>query len=396
MQILYIWDADYPWDVRVEKICKTLRDNGHEVHISARNLKKLPEHENVEGLYVHRLKTLKSELLNYMLSFPVFFNPVWKRFINNIIHEFRIQLIVVRDLPLAITGIWAGTQNGIPVIFDMAEDYVALIRDIWVDSKFKGLNLVVRNPYLARCIEKYAVKRFDHILIVVDEAVKIVQRAGGNLKKVTVVSNTPLLSILKNHHIPMDDKLKLIQGRFSAMYTGGIQLGRGIQIVLDAIPEIIEEIPDFLFVIVGDGYATDQLKKAVKEKDLQAYVLWIGWINHENILDYIRLSKVGLIPHLTSDHVNTTIPNKMFDYMGCGIPVIASDSVPMKRIMEEEKCGLTFKNGDAKDLAKTILELYRSDYNYGKNGMEAVEKKYNWGIDEKRLIEAIRKSLTTS
>ena len=42
MNILYIWDADYPWDVRVEKICEALNNNGHEVHIASRNLKKLP------------------------------------------------------------------------------------------------------------------------------------------------------------------------------------------------------------------------------------------------------------------------------------------------------------------------------------------------------------------
>jgi glycosyltransferase involved in cell wall biosynthesis len=69
--------------------------------------------------------------------------------------------------------------------------------------------------------------------------------------------------------------------------------------------------------------------------------------------------------------------------------VIASDAVPMKRILEGEKCGLVFRSGNATALAKTILEIYESDIDYGKNGKEAVTNKYNWENDEKRLVEAI-------
>jgi hypothetical protein len=56
MKILYIWDADYPWDVKVEMICTSLMKNDNEVYIAARNLKKLPEYENMDGLHVYRLK----------------------------------------------------------------------------------------------------------------------------------------------------------------------------------------------------------------------------------------------------------------------------------------------------------------------------------------------------
>ena len=127
MNILYIWDADYPWDIRVEKICNSLKNNGHEVHIAARNLKRLAEYEDLKGLHIHRLKTWKNEKLNYAFSFPAFFSPIWKRFLDSIIRKSRIDLVIVRDLPMAIAGIWSGRRNKIPVILDMAEDYVSII-----------------------------------------------------------------------------------------------------------------------------------------------------------------------------------------------------------------------------------------------------------------------------
>jgi glycosyltransferase involved in cell wall biosynthesis len=389
-KVLYIWDADYPWDVRVEKICKTLARHGYEVHIVARNLKRLPEYERQGDLRIHRLKPIGHDKVNYGTSFPLFFSPFWKRFLDRIIREQRIDLIIVRDLPMAIAGIWAGKRHGIPVIFDMAEDYVAMLWDIWRAKKFKGFNLILRNPYLARHVERYVFQKADHILVVVEEARDVVLSRGGAPSKISIVGNTSPLELFSNHEITMNEELQEIRNHFSAIYTGGVQMGRGIQVVLEAMPEIIKVIPGFLFVIVGDGYATAQLKGEVIRRELGEYVLWVGWVDHARIFDYIKLSKIGLIPHFASDHTNTTIPNKIFDYMGLGIPVISSDAVPMKRILEEKKCGLVFKSGDAKSLSSAILEMYKSHNDYGNNCVEAVRNEYNWENDGKRLIQIIQ------
>lgn len=392
MRILYIWDSDYPWDVRVEKICTSLATNGHSVHIAARNLRRLPQYENLQGLHIHRLKTWKNERINYALSFPAFFSPIWNRFLHSIIRKNRIDLVIVRDLPMAIAGIWAGKRNKIPVIFDMAEDYVAMIWDIWRTRKFQGLNLIVRNPYLARLVERYTFKNADHVLVVIDEAIEVVLKGGVTSDKICVVGNTPPLSLLETSAIKMNEDLNRISNRFSAIYVGGIQMGRGIQTVLEGIPEVVKRIPEFLFVVVGDGYASQRLKNMIKERGLQKHVLWVGWLEHERVYDYVRLSKVGLIPHFVTAHKDTTVPNKLFDYMGLGIPVVATDAVSLKRIITEEKCGIVFRSRDASDLARAIFQIYGTSFDYGGNGKHAVRHKYNWTIDEKRLLERLERT----
>lgn len=389
--ILYIWDADYPWDVRVEKICRSLAKAEHEVHIASRNLKRNPIYEEHEGIQIHRMNTWKNDRLNYALSFPAFFSPIWTRFIDRIIKDNSIQLIIVRDLPMAIAGIWAGKRHGIPVIFDMAEDYVAMIWDIWKSKKFKGQNYVVRNPYLANFVERYTLKNIDHVMVVVDEAKEVALR-GNYLKedKITVVNNTPSPALLQISGLFESDKrLMMLKKKYSMIYTGGIQMGRGIQTVIRAIPGIVKEVPDFFFVVVGDGYAVKQLKELAQKVKAQNYILWTGWIEHKALFSYIRACKIGVIPHLRSDHVDTTIPNKIFDYMGCGLPVIASDARPMKRILNEEQCGLTFKSGDAKSLIETIVKFRNPKHNFGENGKRAVKLKYNWTVDEERLLNLV-------
>ena len=390
--ILYIWDSDYPWDVRTEKICRSLINHGYEVHIAARNLKRRAVYEKLDGIHVHRMRTWTSEKLNYALSFPAFFSPIWKRFISGIIRKCDIRLVIVRDLPLAPLGINCARRFGIPCIFDMAEDYVAMIRDIWNARKWQGLNLVVRNPYLAKLVEHYAFKNADHIFVVVEEAIDVVIKGGGDFDKVTIVSNTPeLKAIIKNDVNNRETAgLAEIRDRFSAIYVGGIQMGRGIQTVLDAIPEILKEIPDFLFVVVGDGYASDYFRDLIKKRQLDDYVYWAGWIEHERIYSYIRACKIGIIPHLVTDHVNTTVPNKIFDYMAQGLPVLATDAAPMKRILDQEGCGITYKSGDPEDLTRKILLIFQNKDAEAANAKKAVEAKYNWANDQNRLIATVK------
>ncbi|GFE82151.1 glycosyl transferase [Steroidobacter agaridevorans] len=390
MNILYIWDADYPWDVRVEKICHALMAGGHELHVAARNLKKRPVYENIDGLHVHRIRSWSSDRFNYFASFPLFCSPVWKGFLDSIIRERGIDLIIVRDLPMAIAGISAGKRAGIPVILDMAEDYVALVRDIWHARKFQGLNLVVRNPYLAKLVERYTFKHIDRIMVVVEEAGDVVIRGGGKADKITLVGNTPdLKGIEGSPGAEPEETLQQIRNHYSVIYTGGIQMGRGLQVVFDAIPQIVRHIPDFKFVVIGDGYASETLKKMMREKGVEQHVSWLGWVKHTQLPKYLNACRVGIVPHFTSDHVNTTIPNKIFDYMGCGLPVLASDAKPMVRILEQEQCGRTFASGDALQLTKTLLAMRGREEELGANGRRAVLGKYNWHEDTKRLLHLV-------
>ncbi|MRR24372.1 hypothetical protein EG830_15475, partial [bacterium] len=242
MNVLYIWDADYPWDIRVEKICSTLASNGMETHILARNLKAQPEYEKRGDVYIHRLRAFGNSTVNKLFSFPAFFNPLWNQTLYRVIRRSNIELIIVRDPPMAIAGIWASQKFSIPVIFDMAEDYVALIKEIWKARKFQGLNLFIRNPYLAGLVERYVLQEADHILVVVDEARDVIIKRGAHPHNVTIVSNTPALNVF--HGPAMNDMpgdIDIIMKRYSVIYTGGIQLGRGIQTVIEAIPNIIQE-----------------------------------------------------------------------------------------------------------------------------------------------------------
>lgn len=387
--VLYLWDADYPWDVRVEKIGESLARNGHAVHIVARNLKRRPTFERVGDLNVHRLEPRGSDRMNHALSFPAFFSPIWARKIDDVIRSEGIGVIIVRDLPLAIAGIRAGRRHGIPVVFDMAEDYVSMVWNNWRHRKARLVNVLVRNPYLARLVERYAMPRVDHTLIVVEEAARVVDAAGGSTDRTTVVSNTPRLDEVDAVPVASSELADRMRSSFSIVYQGGIRFERGLRLMVDAVDALREEIPDVLFVAIGSGSNLEELRAETERRDLRDHVVWTGWMDHAEMLAHTRAAKVGVIPNFASGHTNTTIPNKIFDYMALGLPVIASDAAPMKRVIDETGCGLSFASGDAADLARAIQEVKRSGGAFGERGRRAVESTYNWATDEARLFAAI-------
>jgi hypothetical protein len=102
LRVVYLWDADYPWDVRVEKICASLTAAGHEVHIVARNRRWDAERERLPEGTVHRMHPWRwiGRRLDEALGFPAFFSPRWGTLLSRTVREVNAHAIIARDLPL--------------------------------------------------------------------------------------------------------------------------------------------------------------------------------------------------------------------------------------------------------------------------------------------------------
>jgi glycosyltransferase involved in cell wall biosynthesis len=83
------------------------------------------------------------------------------------------------------------------------------------------------------------------------------------------------------------------------------------------------------------------------------------------------------------------MPNKIYDFMGAGIPVVASDSKPMSRLLTSESCGATFRSGDPVDLSRAILQMHDEGPTMGRAGIKAVKDMYNWEKDKSQLLEVV-------
>jgi len=392
MRICKIWDADYPWDVRVEKVAHSLTEAGHQVHLVARNTHRRPAHERLPEAQVHRLRPWRilGRRLDAMTMFPAFFNPRWMSAILGTARASRAELVLVRDLPLAPTAIWAGRLLGIPVVLDMAENYPAMMRSLWQVGVHRRTDVLVRNPSLVAAVERWVMARVDHTLVVVEESRDRLLALGVAPERITVVCNTPPLSRL-DELIP---KVHANGAQLELAYLGLLEAPRGIAVVIDAIARIRNAGIRARLTVLGDGRERRNFEERARGLGLDSEsVRFLGRVPYNDAVRLLQTADVGVVPHAANESWNTTIPNKLFDYMAGGLAVLTSDAKPAARVVRENAAGVVFRDSDADDCAAAIRMLADAEFRArcGAAGRRAVAERFHWELDAARMRAAIER-----
>lgn len=389
MRVGIIWKNEYPWDVRIEKIALALKNSGNDVLIMCANKEGRSRVERIHGIEIQRLPFSRLKFLNSIISSPFYLNPFWFYMAYKATKQKKIDLIIIRDLPLITIGILIKALLKPSLVLDMAEDYPAMYMGMFKKGGLSSIKtLLLKNPFLMRYVERLATKRVDHVFVVVEESKLRLLESGVRPDKIDIVSNTPNLSSFSG----VEPRPKRDLREIRMVYCGFVQRSRGLDTAIEALPAITNAGTMATLMVIGTGYYLDTLKDKVRENSLQDSVDFKGWIDNKKIFEYIESCDVGIIPHIKDSHTDTTIPNKLFDFMACGKPVIVSNTNPMKRIVEEEKCGVVFESGNRTSFIDAFSRLISDVATFnemGRNGREAVMKRYNWAMDSRTINRAL-------
>jgi glycosyltransferase involved in cell wall biosynthesis len=397
IKILMLLDRFFPPDIRVEKEARTLLKAGHDVFLLSKGKDELPDEELVEGIRVIRKKlpqSLPRRVWNFLWFQASFVHPFWERALADTIKEYGVEAIHTHDLPMVGNAISAAKKFNIPLIADLHENYPEGVR-AWSKVKMtlttKLLNLL--SPvWRWKRLERSVLQHVDRIICVVDESKDhYINDCGVSPEKVTVVMNAEDLEEFGN--LEIDESLVTkYKNDFVISYIGGFGPHRGIDTAIKSMPNVLEEIPDARLLLVGKGSGVfdKEMRELCKDLNVENKVVFTDWVDFRLVPSYIALSDVCLVPHHASGHTNTTIPHKIFQYMAMKKPVIVTDCKPLKRIVEECECGLVVPSGDYKEMAEAVIKLYKDSElatKLGANGRNAVEGKYNWENEAKKLCE---------
>lgn len=396
LTVCHVWDSEYPWDVRVEKISRALTEAGHAVHIVARNRRGDALTERLPEGTVHRLKPLRwvPASLNAASMFPAFFNARWIRAIGRTARRARADVILCRDLPLAIAAILVGRRLRIPVILDMAENYPAMLRSQRDAGPRRPLDMLVRNPALAALVERWVLRRIDGVLVVVDEARDRLIAAGVPPERIAVVSNTPPLARLSGSGRIRRDAAPPPAAPLRIVYLGLMEGVRGVPVLLDAAALLARQGTPFRLTLFGDGKDLSRFRAQARSLGLtDAQADFRGRVPNAEALAALPAMDVGIIPHVADESWNTTVPNKLFDYMAAGLAVVTSDARPAARIVRETGAGLVYHDSDASGLAHALTILADADARFAcaRRGESAVRDTYHWERDVRRLLDMLQR-----
>jgi len=390
MNIGMILEAPFPPDVRVEKEAKSLSGAGHTVIILAIKANDDLLFEEVDGYFIYRFDLAKHHVLkNLTRDYRQlrFIDPLWKKEINTFVKQHEIDVLHVHDLPLVKTALKIGEKQRIPVIVDYHENYPAQI------EAFNKPGMSVRKKYYRSykrwaALEESVSSSVEHIITVAQEYKKhVINVHGIPESKITIVQN--VFDMQSAHDTVQVIKKSINQ--YIISYVGSYGSHRGLDVVVQAMPVILEHIPNARFEIIGRGRIKKELLALANDYNVSNAVRIFDWMRYDKIVEHFYQADIGVIPHHASEHTNTTIPNKLFEYMYYKVPLLVSDLPPLKRIVLETGAGVYFNAGDPADFARQVLEIHDKPNTYGENGHKAVIGKYNWNNEAKKLINLYNK-----
>lgn len=246
---------------------------------------------------------------------------------------------------------------------------------------------LLSKPYLSKPVARivsWVMKHYEHYVCkridaVVTATSVIAQKFLQFQPRTVVVNNYPMTDELF-----VDDSSAQERSN-SICYVGGVSLIRGITEMVAALDLLDEEV---VLEIAGDFSEQPTRDRVVALPGFRR-VRELGFLSREEVRSLFSRSRAGIVTFLpVPNHVDAQ-PNKMFEYMSAGLPVIASDFPLWREIIEGNNCGICVQVDDPKSIAHAIEQLTDQPEwaaKLGANGRKAVVEKYNWGREEKVLL----------
>ena len=361
---------DLVTDNRVHKVAVSLQNMGFELVLIGRLL---PESQPIERIYgTHRMKLVfrKGPLFYLEFNLRLFFYLMFT----------KVDVLVANDLDTLPANFLVSRIKRKPLVYDSHEYFTEVpeligrpvVRTIWT------------------WLEKLLVPRVTAAYAVCDSIADVYR----DLYKVDfkVVRNLPVCAGMEPIQAKKADKSDAPK---IVLYQGALNLGRGIEAAIRAI----YFVRGAELWLAGDGDLTAQLKQLVGELKLEKKVKFLGRLPIDKLIEVTRQASLGI--SLEEDlglNYRFALPNKLFDYIRAGVPVLVSNLPEMRRIVEHYQIGDIAEAHLRIYLAEKIeLALFDSEKNaLWKENLKTAAKELCWENEEKVLREIYKPFLPTN
>lgn len=365
MRIVHLTTVHPSFDTRIfHKEAKTLVRAGHDVTLIAQHEKD----EVVDGVKIIALPKPRNRVARMLCL-------TWRTF--RLARKERAAIYHFHDPELIPVGFFLKLQ-GRRVIYDVHEDVSKqILSKEWI---LKSLRRLVAGA--VRLAERLAAWAFDGI-VAATPAIARCFPAG----KTVIVQNFPLLN-----ELVVPDTIPYQNRPAKIIYVGGITAIRGIREMVQAM-SLVPETLNARLILVG-AFSPPSFEAEVRTLPGWERVEYVGWQDRASVARLLGEARVGLVLfHPEPNHVEAQ-PNKLFEYMSAGLPVIASDFPLWREIVEKEGCGLLVDPLNPAAIALAIgwiFEHAEEAEAMGRRGEKAIFDQYNWDTEAAKLISLYRR-----
>lgn len=322
---------DLATDQRVQKVCDFLKEHQYDVHLIGR---KLPDSLNVEHL---PFKTTRFSMI--FKSGPLFYAFYNIRLFFFLLFR-KTPYLLANDLDTLLACSFIKSIKGNMLFYD-AHEYFTEVPEV-VNRKN------VQNIW--KKIERFGIRRVDRMYTVNKSIAELYEKNYS--KNADVVRNITSPERLPKHHISRKD-IGLKETDFIGIIQGaGINIDRGAEEIVEAAAKI----EGFQLLIVGSGDVIPELKQKVEDKGWDN-ICFFGKQPYEKLMQISQLADVGFtMDKDTNINYRYSLPNKLFDFIHSGIPVIASNLPEVTKVVKGHNVGLITSH-NISDIQSSIIKL---------------------------------------
>jgi len=238
--------------------------------------------------------------------------------------------------------------------------WVLELRDIWPES-IKAVDIAGSSFFIhaLQRLEMFLYRKATRIVAVTHSFKRVLQERGVPPEKIGVVTNGVDLSRYEPRNKDPDllDSLEL-EGRFVAGYVGTHGMAHGLDTLLDAAERMQqrEELRHVTMLFVGDGARRNELTERARQRNL-ANVRFTGPVPKHDVARYWSILDASIVHLRRTDLFTTTLPSKIFECMGMGLPVLIGVEGEARELVERHEFGLAFIPEDAEGLLDGIARM---------------------------------------
>jgi PEP-CTERM/exosortase A-associated glycosyltransferase len=253
----------------------------------------------------------------------------------------------------AIAALRVGRELGIPVVYE--------IRAFWEDAAVDhGTSREWGIRYrLTRALESYAIKRANAVTTICEGLRHDIVARGTPEEKVTVIPNAVNIENFSAGDTA-DTKLASelgFEGKIVLGFIGSFYAYEGLDILLQALPNMLAHNSDIRVLLVGGGPKDQELKALALQLGVQDKVIFTGRVPHDQVQRYYNLIDVLAYPRLKMRLTDLVTPLKPLEAMAQGRLLVASDVGGHRELIEDGKTGVLFEAGNPDALATKVVSL---------------------------------------
>lgn len=352
----------YP-DVRLKKELETLKKNGYDVQLII--------WERSWPLEIDTAVNIKSLKIDVPVGNikTMFYFPIWWIFMVYWLLKLNWDAIHTVNFDTFLFSFLVAKFKRKPVVYDIFDYY----GDV--------MHRYIRPLVVA--LDNFTMK-FSDVIIIADDS-RINQLAKNIKNRIITINNSP-----DDSYFPRNIEQKgknPFEGEFIIFLGGKITKQRGTDIIISAV----KGMDDVKLVIKGFCSETEYKNYLVNEtRNMQNVDMCLDGVPYSEIIDKTIQCDLTLALYDPTFPNNVyASPNKLFESMASGNPIIVNENTSMASIVSDENCGIVVPYNDVDATRNAILEIKNNPdlkSKLGENGRNAYLSKYNWNVMEKRLI----------